>query len=106
MKSRFGVFVFALLISWIKSEAINLSVDDQTECQQLRNRVETLEAAVRTIVSALTIQKDHQFTPINTILQRDPALLAILLNSPTPVDSIQNKSQLLNGNSLHSTSIF
>lgn len=101
MKSWFEVFVFVLLSSWIKSEKVAFNVDDDqaakcglTECQQLQDQVETLEAAVRTIVSALAIQKGRQFAEINKILERDPALLAVVLKpTPTPVTFL-DKTQL------------
>lgn len=93
-------FVFSvLLISWVKSEEINnsgsgdypISICGSQECDDLRNRLETLEAAVKTIVSALATQKNRPFAPITAILESDPALRFFL---PPLTGSAQNTTQL------------
>lgn len=96
-------FIFSvLLISWVKSdeEIINsgsgsgdypISICGSLECEDLRNRLETLEAAVKTIVSALATQKDRLFAPITAILESDPALRFFL---PPLKVSAQNTTQL------------
>jgi hypothetical protein len=55
------------------------SVLCSAECnQQLQNRLETIEAAVRTIVSAVSSQTDDLFAPIKEIFQLDPSVRSIL----------------------------
>jgi hypothetical protein len=50
-----------------------------TECnKQLQNRLETIEAAIRTIVSAVSGQADELFDPIKEIFQHDPSVRSIL----------------------------
>lgn len=101
-------FVFsALLISWAKSEEISNSgsgngdypmrICELSECENLRNRLETLEAAVKTVVSALATQKDRQFAPITAILESDPALhsfLPSLIESTESPDATQFKGNI------------
>ncbi len=55
---------------------------DSTEFQQLQDRLETLESAVRTIVSAMASQKNEIFAPITAILEQNAALRVILSSSP------------------------
>jgi hypothetical protein len=55
---------------------------DSTEFQQLQDRLETLESAVRSIVSALASQKNEIFAPITAILEQNAALRVILSSSP------------------------
>ncbi len=55
---------------------------DSTECQQLQDRLETLESAVRSIVSAMASQKNEIFAPITAILEQNAALRVILSSSP------------------------
>ena len=50
-----------------------------TECnRQLQNRLETIEAAVRTIVSAVSSQTNDLFAPIKEIFQQDPFVRSII----------------------------
>jgi hypothetical protein len=49
-----------------------------TECNQLQNRLATIEAAVRTIVSAVSSQTNDLFAPIKEIFQQDPFVRSIL----------------------------
>jgi hypothetical protein len=54
------------------------------ECQQLpQDRLETIEMAVRTIVTALSSQTSDLFAPIKAILEQDLAVKSIL--SATPI---------------------
>jgi hypothetical protein len=55
---------------------------DSTEFQQLQDRLETLESAVRSIVSALASQKNEIFAPITAILEQNAALRVILSSPP------------------------
>lgn len=49
--------------------------------QQLQNRLETIESAVRAIVSILSIQKSELFTTVNKMLEQDQAVREILSRS-------------------------
>jgi hypothetical protein len=51
---------------------------DSTECQQLRDRLETLESTVKSIVTALASQKNEIIAPITAILEQNEALRGIL----------------------------
>ncbi len=54
------------------------------ECRQLpQNRMETIEMAVRTIVTALSSQTSDLFAPIKAILEKDLAVRSII--SATPI---------------------
>ncbi|EFX82886.1 hypothetical protein DAPPUDRAFT_240713 [Daphnia pulex] len=55
---------------------------DSTEFQQLQDRLETLESAVRSIVSAMASQKNEIFAPITAILEQNAALRVILSSPP------------------------
>ena len=55
---------------------------DSTECQQLRDRLETLESAVKSIVTAFASQKNEIIAPITAILEQNEALRGILSSSP------------------------
>ena len=68
------------------------SKESQSECQLLKNRLENLEAAVRSIVSALATQQDGKFSRINQILQKDPALHFIFPSSNSSDTSSVNQS--------------
>ena len=69
------------------------------ECQDLQNRVHTLESAMRSIVSAVLTQKDRQFAPIKDILKNDPALRTILASATTQrLGSLKNISSSIDGN--------
>lgn len=78
MDPWFIVVLSALLIARINSEKVSASTDNQSstcdpsECSLMKDRLETLEAAVRSIVSAIASQKKGPFAPINKILERDP----------------------------------
>lgn len=79
------VFLNVYLLLSVNSETVqedeetNHSVKcDVVECQELRNRVETLEAAVRDISLALTSEKKGQFSSINKILERSTALRTLV----------------------------
>lgn len=57
----------------------NQSIDcGPTECQQLSDRLEIVEAALRSLLVALASQKKGQVLPISKIIEHDSALLAIL----------------------------
>lgn len=49
-----------------------------TEFNQLQNRLVTIEAAVRTIVSAVSSQTNDLFAPIKEIFQQDPFVRSII----------------------------
>ncbi|XP_046637967.1 uncharacterized protein LOC124316205 isoform X2 [Daphnia pulicaria] len=55
---------------------------DSTECEQLQDRLEALESAVRSIVSAMASQKNEIFAPITAILEQNAALRVILSSPP------------------------
>ena len=91
MGSLLMVILGALLIAWGNSEKFKenaasnqASACNTEECSLLRNRLETLEDAVRRIVSAIASQKNGPFAPINKILERDPALRAVLSSTSKP----------------------
>lgn len=65
---------------------------DLTECQQLRDRLETLESAVKSIVTALASQKNEIFAPITAILEQNEALRVILSSSPISQDVPENST--------------
>ena len=54
---------------------------DSTECQLLRDRLETLESTVKSIVIALASQKNEIIAPITAILEQNEALRGILSSS-------------------------
>ncbi|XP_046648599.1 tolloid-like protein 2 isoform X1 [Daphnia pulicaria] len=100
---RFWLVLF--LIVFVKSELQSennegpkstASAFCSAECnQQLQNRLETIEAAVRTIVSAVSSQTDDLFGPIKEIFQLDPSVRSILsLNFTTSstIASSQNST--------------
>ena len=85
MGSLFMVILGTLLIAWGNSEKVKENADSSQasvcnpeECSLLRNRLESLEDAVLSIVSAIASQKKGAFAPINKILERDPAFRAVL----------------------------
>nr|CAH0107913.1 unnamed protein product [Daphnia galeata] len=65
---------------------------DSTECQQLRDRLETLESAVKTIVIALASQKNEIIAPITAILEQNEVLRDILSSSPMSQDVPENST--------------
>ena len=65
---------------------------DSTECQQLRDRLETLESAVKSIVTALASQKNEIIAPITAILEQNEALRVILSLSPISQDIPENST--------------
>ena len=65
---------------------------DSTECQQLRDRLETLESAVKTIVIAMASQKNEIIAPITAILDQNVALRDILSSSPISQDVPKNST--------------
>lgn len=71
-----------------------------TECEQLRNRIETLEVAVRGIISAMASQTTGQLALVNKILGRNAALRAIV-SSATIGSGFTNNETLRNGNILY-----
>ncbi|XP_046458934.1 uncharacterized protein LOC124205536 [Daphnia pulex] len=95
MSHWFGkVFLVVFLTALEKSESVaDDNVDglqsiegsagwDLTECEQLQDRLETLELAVRSIVSAMASQKNEIFAPITAILEQNAALRVILSSPP------------------------
>ena len=64
---------------------------DSTECQQLRDRLETLESAVKSIATALASQKNEIIAPITAILEQNEALRDIL-SSPISQDVPENST--------------
>ncbi len=97
-----GVFVTAVLGNLEKVTVANV-VDglqiiggsaefDSKECQQLRDRLETLESAVKTIVTALASQKNAIIAPITAILEQNEALRVILSLSPISQDIPENST--------------
>jgi hypothetical protein len=79
-----------------------------TECnQQLQNRLETIEAVVRTIVSAISSQTDDLFAPIKEIFQLDPSVRSILsLNFTSTIESSGNSTLKLTLFLLHKVANF
>ncbi len=65
---------------------------DSTECQQLRDRLETLESAVKSIATALASQKNEIIAPITAILEQNEALRDILSSSPISQDVPENST--------------
>jgi hypothetical protein len=99
-----GVFITAVLGNLEKVTVANV-VDglglqiiggsaefDSTECQQLRDRLETLESAVKSIVTALASQKNEIIAPITAILEQNEALRVILSLSPISQDIPENST--------------
>jgi hypothetical protein len=97
-----GVFVTAVLGNIEKVTVANV-VDgqqiiggsaefDATECQQLRDRLEALESAVKSIVTALASQKNEIIAPITAILDQNVALRDILSSSPISQDVPKNST--------------
>jgi hypothetical protein len=98
----FGVFITAVLGNSEKVTEYNDIDDlqmiegsaefDSTECQQLRDRLETLESAVKSIVTALASQKNEIFAPITAILEQNEALRDILSSSSISQDVPENST--------------
>jgi hypothetical protein len=65
---------------------------DSTEFQLLRDRLETLESAVKTIVIALASQKNEIIAPITAILEQNEALRVILSLSPISQNVPENST--------------
>ncbi|XP_046456998.1 uncharacterized protein LOC124204036 isoform X2 [Daphnia pulex] len=96
-----GMYIFLNVIAKSEMPVENLG-DEPTsapicdmgdEChQQLQNRLETIESAVRAIVSILSIQKSELFTTVNKMLEQDQAVREILSRS----ECIQNFGSGLN----------
>jgi hypothetical protein len=98
-----GVFITAVLGNLEKVTEANV-VDglqiiggsaefDSTECQQLlRDRLETLESAVKSIAIALASQKNEIIAPITAILEQNEALRDILSSSPMSQDVPENST--------------
>lgn len=98
-----------LLISgtyvWAKSgEMIDTTVNhvtnnccDPEKYRQLQDRLDILETSVRNIVSAIASQKKGPFAPINAILERDPALNAVLSPQNNAGARISKESTVLLG---------
>nr|CAH0106919.1 unnamed protein product [Daphnia galeata] len=76
---------FIFLVRSAEMQPENSDVTCNTpECQkQLQNRLETIEAAVRTIVTTLSSQKGEFLAPVKEIFAQDPAISSIL--SATPI---------------------
>jgi hypothetical protein len=97
-----GVFVTAVLGNLEKVTEANvvdglqiiggLAEFDSTECQQLRDRLETLESAVKSIVTALASQKNEIIAPITAILEQNEVLRDILSSSPISQDVPENST--------------
>ncbi len=99
MDSWFIVVLGALLIARINSEKVSASQSstcDPSECRLMKDRLETLEAAVKSIVSAMASQKKGPFAPINKILERDPALQAVFSASMSGIFSKNTTDKLGN----------
>jgi hypothetical protein len=59
--------------------------------------LETIEAAIRTIVSAVSGQTDDIFYPIKEIFQQDPSVRSILsLNFTSTIESSGNSTLKIN----------
>jgi len=70
-----------------------------TECNhQLLKRLETIEAAVRTIASAVSSQTNDLFAPIKEIFQQDPSVRSILsLNfTSSTIETSKNTTTKIN----------
>ena len=76
---------FIVLVRPVEMQPENSDVTCNTpECQQsLQNRLETIEAAVRTIVTTLSSQTAEFLAPVKEIFAQDPAISSIL--SATPI---------------------
>nr|CAH0107914.1 unnamed protein product [Daphnia galeata] len=109
-----GVFISAVLGNSEKVTEYNVGDDlqiiegsaefDSTECQQLRDRLETLESAVKSIVTALASQKNEIIAPITAILDQNEALRGILSSSPISQNVPENSTTHL-GVNFNSTTI-
>ncbi|EFX72247.1 hypothetical protein DAPPUDRAFT_227615 [Daphnia pulex] len=85
-----GMYIFLNVIAKSEMPVENLGdeptsapiCDMADEChQQLQNRLETIESAVRAIVSVLSIHKSELFTTVNKMLEQDQAVREILSRS-------------------------
>jgi hypothetical protein len=77
---------------------------DSTEYQRLRDRLESLESAVKSIVTALASQKNEIFAPITAILEQNAALNYVILSSfPISQDVPENSTILPDFNSTTTT---
>ncbi|XP_046648597.1 CUB and sushi domain-containing protein 3-like isoform X5 [Daphnia pulicaria] len=77
------------------------SVLCSAECnQQLQNRLETIEAAVRTIVSAVSSQTDDLFAPIKEIFRQDSSVRSILSFNSTSSTIASTKNSTFKINSV------
>ncbi|KAI9558861.1 hypothetical protein GHT06_015650 [Daphnia sinensis] len=89
----FGAFLITSLHQCTHAENVLNDKDNQTagcgsaECQQLRDRLDTVEAAIRSLVSVLKSQKDEQSVKINSVIASDPALRAILSSSNAQISA-------------------
>jgi hypothetical protein len=74
---------FIVLVRPVEMQLENSDVTCNTpECQQsLQNRLETIEAAIRTIVTTLSSQTGELF-PVKEIFAQDPAISSILSATP------------------------
>ncbi|XP_057368778.1 uncharacterized protein LOC130689856 [Daphnia carinata] len=70
---------------------------DPEKYKQLQDQLDILETAVRNIVSAIASQKKGPFAPINAILERDPALNAVLSPQDNVGAKISKESTVLLG---------
>ena len=79
------VNIFIVLVRPVEMQLENSDVTCNTpECQQsLQIRLETIEAAVRTIVTTLSSQTAELLAPVKEIFAQDPAISSIL--SATPI---------------------
>jgi hypothetical protein len=87
---KFHLIIIQLVIVFTRSAKIQTENRDAScstpECQQqwpAQNRLEIIEMAVRTIVTALSSQTNDLFAPIKAILEQDLAVRSIL--SATPI---------------------
>jgi hypothetical protein len=97
-----GVFVPAVLGNLEKVTEANIVYGlqiiggpaefDATECQQLWDRLEILESAVKSIVTALANQKNEIIAPITAILEQNEALRDILSSSSIYEDVPENST--------------
>ncbi len=75
----------AFLIVFVTSEVVDVEKCDAQCYRGLTNRLEVVEVALRTIILALSYQKNEVFAPINNILEHEPTIRSILSLSPTQV---------------------
>ncbi len=87
---KFYLIIIQFVIVFTRSAKIQTENRDAScstpECQQqwpAQNRLEIIEMAVRTIVTALSSQTNDLFAPIKAILEQDLAVRSIL--SATPI---------------------